>query len=82
MMGYTHDECYDTLLTRGTRSSRFGTRAWKYALRYRTLMYLAECSSVAVRHENTLLVSIGCRRTVRTVANTGAIIAAVERELC
>jgi hypothetical protein len=45
-------------------------------------MYLAECSSVAVRHENTLLVSIGCRRTVRTVANTGAIIAAVERELC
>jgi len=44
-------------------------------------MYLDECCRVSVAHGNTVLVNTGYWRTVHTVANDGAIIAAVEQEL-
>jgi len=45
-------------------------------------MCLDECCRVSVTHGNTVLVNTGYWRTVHTVATDGAIIAAVEQELC
>jgi len=45
-------------------------------------MYLEDCCSVSVAHVITVLVHTSYWRTEHTVANDGAIIAAVEQELC